>query len=146
MAERCSGLEFRGTCGLSPLMTTKKWVEDVWGMYWMIQEFNLPLSGRDFKVAALLKYSTERLNNPNITDGGTYNVVLSYPDSTDMNKFPGRIFMRSVKSPSTPFIGCCRLTNRPEIMLVHTFTSNKVEYIWMLCNLAVVFLISFHMR
>lgn len=54
----------------------------------MIQEFNLPLSGRDFKVAALLKYSTERLNNPNITDGGTYNVVLSYPDSTDMNKFP----------------------------------------------------------
>lgn len=57
----------------------------------MIQEFNLPLSGRDFKVAAklaLLKYSEERLNNPNITDGGTYNVVLSYPGSTDMNKFP----------------------------------------------------------
>lgn len=48
----------------------------------MIQEFNLPLSGRDFKVAVkptLLKYSAERLNNPNITDGGTYNVVLSYP-------------------------------------------------------------------
>lgn len=56
----------------------------------MIQEFNLTLSGRDFKVAvkpAPLKYSAERLNNPNITDGGTYNVVLSYPDSTDMNKF-----------------------------------------------------------
>lgn len=54
----------------------------------MIQEFNLLISGRDFKVAAPLKYSEERLNNPNITDGGTYNVVLSYPGSTDMNKFP----------------------------------------------------------
>lgn len=53
----------------------------------MIQGFNLPLSGRDFKVA-LLKYSAERLNNLNITDGGTYNVVLSYPGSADMNKFP----------------------------------------------------------